>query len=791
MAGRDGKAGKRPIEMTRTSVSRLERAELTVADEPIDPVLVALVDSFDESAGLFDATGRFLTGNDRFLALLADAGVAVQAAAPLSRMLSDLKVAGRLADDGDSALQWADAENIAEAEELPACGLRDPAGEPQYLTTQRLATGQILVRVKPYAGPQAEQTSLVSTARMYRDIYENAPIGIYRSSLEGRLLAANPALVRMNGYDSEAELLVGVNDLGREWYVEADRRATFADILERDGFVRNFESEIFRHRTGERIWISEDARLIRDAQGRPVCYEGSVREITAQKRAEDMLRNSEARFRQAFEQGPLGMCITDSNGVFQQVNQAYCDFFGFAPEDLLGNSVLKVMHPEMAPQVHDALHRVITLGKPDGPHQRRYRHKEGHDIWCRVALSPLELPGGRGRHVMAQVQDVTGMAQAEQARQSSERRFQDLVEGSIQGVFIHRNWQLLFVNEALAQMLGYDDAADLLTLSNSDLLFREEDRPRIHDYADARSRGEAAPTRYEVLCQRKDGSPLWTELLVTLVEWGGEKAIQATVIDIQERKQAEFDLRAAKEIAERASRSKSEFLANMSHELRTPLNAILGFSEVITDQLFGGIGNERYLDYARDINDSGKHLLQVINDILDLSRIEAGKLELDLALVRLTESLDSCHRLLRERARDASVDLACEVPDDLPSISADPVKLKQILLNLLTNAIKFTPEGGHVSVDAGMLESGELRIVVRDTGIGMKPDDIRTALAPFGQVESVLARRHHGTGLGLPLVQSLVSLHGGRVSLQSELGKGTEVTVLWPSHLVSAIENPG
>ncbi len=244
------------------------------------------------------------------------------------------------------------------------------------------------------------------------------------------------------------------------------------------------------------------------------------------------------------------------------------------------------------------------------------------------------------------------------------------------------------------------------------------------------------------------------------------------------REAAEAELLAAKERAEMANRAKSEFLANMSHELRTPLNAIIGFAELMKSRTFGPL-SERYTDYAGDIFNSGTHLLSLINDILNLSKLEAGQLALQEQEVDLAATVADCISLLEAQSRSAQIRLAVALDRNARLVRADERRLRQILINLLSNAVKFTPEGGEIRVSSAQTEAG-LAIAVSDTGIGMAPQDIPVAMSPFGQVDSTIRRRQEGTGLGLPLAKHLVELHGGTFTIESQINVGTTVTFMLP-----------
>jgi PAS domain S-box-containing protein len=376
---------------------------------------------------------------------------------------------------------------------------------------------------------------------------------------------------------------------------------------------------------------------------------------------------------------------------------------------------------------------------------------------------------------------VTSRNLAEDALRQSEQQFRNLIEGSIQGVLIHRDGRPLFANQTFADLFGYESAEEVVARSSVRLFEAEQERARLGEYDGRRMKGEAVPSRHEYAGLRRDGSAIWLENFATLVAWKGEPAIQSTVIDITDQRRFEGALHAARREAEFANHAKSEFLANMSHELRTPLNAIIGFSQMIADGICGPQADPKHAEYADDIKSSGEHLLELINDILDLSKIEAGKVTLNEDDVDVGGIIRSSMTLLSKRDDSGGLTLEYDLPSDLPMLRADGRMVKQILLNLLSNAIKFTPPKGTITVNAWIDPKEGYMLSVTDTGLGIAPGDIPNVMEPFGQIDGVVNRSHSGTGLGLPLTKSLVELHGGSFELQSTVDVGTTVTVRFPA----------
>ena len=356
----------------------------------------------------------------------------------------------------------------------------------------------------------------------------------------------------------------------------------------------------------------------------------------------------------------------------------------------------------------------------------------------------------------------------------SEEKYREILEQAADGIIrVNAHGRIIDANHRAETMTGLPQDA-LLGRQVNTLIANWRPSPQPG--------GEQSDTiLWESEMNAASGDALPVEINARRLKTG---EIQAIIRDITQRRADEAQLRAAIEHAEQASRAKSQFLANMSHELRTPLNAILGFSEVIQSQMYGPLGNPHYLDYANDIHKSGKHLYSIITDLLDIARIESGHVKLNEVEIDIAAVIGDCLRLVEPTAQH--VKLSATTSRGALTIRADERSVRQILLNLLSNAIKFTPEGGTIEVSSQVTPTGEVAIEVSDSGIGIAAADLPRITGAFVQVETAYSRKHQGVGLGLAIAKALTELHGGRLQIESEPGKGTKVSVILPGWRIAA-----
>ena len=506
-------------------------------------------------------------------------------------------------------------------------------------------------------------------------------------------------------------------------------------------------------------------------------------QIEVRKAAEMKLAESESRLRDFAEAGADWMWEMGPDLQFSYITRG---------EDVLGREPAVEMmgrtRRECAADADDL--EKWSAHEDDLNNRRAFRDfeyvrsvQDGRRAILRVSGKPVFDASGEFKGYRGVTTDVTEVIEARQKVAQAEDQLRILssaMEQSPSMVFItDQDGVIEYVNDKFIEITGYNRAD---ALGQNPRILKSPDTPRSVHKSIWHTVKSGREWRGEILDLRKDGSEFWAYATIAPVKNkdGVITHFVATHEDITMRKSAEIQLREATRQAQLASRAKSELMANMSHELRTPLNAIIGFSDSMLAGVFGPLGNDRYVDYMRDIHASGQHLLELINDILDVSAIEAGKLTLRPEVLEAKSVAVSCIKLIQHRANENRVKLEYHVENDIPDVFGDERRIKQVLLNLLSNAVKFTPENGRVSLNIFQGPDGGLRFEVEDTGIGMDEKGIETALMQFGQVDSKLSRKYEGTGLGLPLSKSLIEAHGGDLDIRSRIGHGTTVVVRFP-----------
>ena len=530
-------------------------------------------------------------------------------------------------------------------------------------------------------------------------------------------------------------------------------------------------------------------------------------EIDSRKHVERELFESQELFRQSFDNASIGMTIVEIGGRFKNANPAFCKMLGYSLEELKGKTIAQVTHPDdIGGKKEDQSFLLEEKGQLTGI-VKRYIHKDGHYIWAETSRSVIRDKQNNPHFTIGQVVDITQRKKAEQALEENRTELEIRVnertkELSAAGEKANQVYeQLNTALEAMSAGFCLWDKDDKLVLGNSRF---KEYYPAIRDKIEPgvtyRELIESSVAAGEVVTaigneeawikkrtdgHRNPGRP--EEFKMDTGRWilaverkTADGGIVGERIDITELKETELELIKAKDEAELSSRVKSEFLANMSHELRTPLNAIIGYSEALQHGILGEMANEGQLDYVKNVSDSGRHLLDLINDILDISIIEAGKMELRESDVSLNEIINSALQMITNSVPQSDVNIEIKYDGGNIILRADERRLVQILVNLLSNAVKYSKAGDTVTLNGGLAGSGALMIVVQDEGIGMDDHGLAMALEKFGRVHDGIYVEKEGAGLGLPLVKGLVDAHGGQLIIDSVPYGGTTVTIELP-----------
>lgn len=475
-----------------------------------------------------------------------------------------------------------------------------------------------------------------------------------------------------------------------------------------------------------------------------------------------------------------------TDGTLLFLNDSWKVVTGFERERSIGRNLFDLIHTQDQDDQRQNFDQLVKGQKKSYRAFTRLRSVDGTFRAVELAISMMRQDENKEMRVVGTITDVEDRRRAERALSEAEKKYRAIVENAAGGIYqVTPEGQFLSANPAFSRIIGYSSPEEVLRDIN-----HAQEQIYIDIAAHSKFLRDVALSEnslnYECQIKRKDGAVIWVNENIRAVkdDDGTLLFYEGSMEDIDKRKKAEIALKDAKTSSDLANRAKSEFLANMSHELRTPLNSVIGFSEIIKNESFGAIAQAEYKEYATSIYDSGNSLLKVINEILDVSRIEAGERTLNESVVNVKSVMASCLELMDGKFKANKMRIDNKVKDSTLAFVGEVQAVKQMLLNLMSNAVKFSPSGGFIMLDAEISPRGRLRLSVTDTGIGMTEAELEKALSPFGQVDTEMNRSGSGTGLGLTLVKSLIELHGGSLELVSQKNIGTTATLIFPEKRV-------
>lgn len=695
----------------------------------------------------------------------------------------EIKQLGRngLTDPTDPRIKAAVEERAAkgrfmgEIDFLRMDGERFPGEVSSSLYTDRNGNTHASMIIRDVTSRRQAEENLRESEERFHKAFHSSPVGMsINCGMDGKYMDANEAFCRIVGFSREE--LIGQTSLGLGIVTPEQRRA-YTDQVGAEGHIYNREMSL-RQKSGGRRIVLGSMEIIE--LNHAACVLSTAIDITERKEAEEKLHLQSA----ILQATANALVITDRDGFIQWANPAFTNLTGFeVMEEVLGkNPRHLVKSGEQSEEFYKNLWDTILAGKVWHGELVNSR-KDGSFYDEEMTITPFIGENGEITNFIAVKQDITERKQTEAALARSERAYRTLFENVPIGLYrTTADGILLEANPALVRMLGYKDRESLLGKRVEDL-YRH---PNYEEKFRNEMRKEDLLTNFEAEYRRPDGTTFWTEDYAHAIrdEEGNLLFYEGSLIDITERKEAEellhhytneLENRVAERTAElvRANRAKDEFLANMSHELRTPLTSILGFSEILLNKMYGAL-NEKQNQYMENIHASGRHLLGLINDILDIAKIETGKFELNPENTSVKLVCESSLVFVKHMAQKKFISVEYSFDESVPLVFADPKRLKQILVNLLNNAVKFTPERGAIKLETWQDEKeGRIWFSVSDTGIGIAPENMQKLFQPFEQLESGLSRQYGGTGLGLSLVKKMVELHGGHIVVESEPGKGS------------------
>jgi PAS domain S-box-containing protein len=624
-----------------------------------------------------------------------------------------------------------------------------------------------------------------SSDAILRALAAHTPLGLFVSDADGccvyvnerwcELTGLTPAQARGAGW-SAAIHPADAERVGREW---ADSQTTGGDSVAEFRFLRP---------DGGVSWIQRFATALRDDEGRVTGWVGSCLDLTTRMHAEDAAAQSGARFQAAFDSAPIGVALTSLDGRWVDVNEALCTLTGYTKDELLTRTFAEITHPDDRAMSHEQWLRHNAGADATSRVEKRYVRADGEIVWVAVSRTLVRDAEGRGLYTVAHIENITGRREAQRSLEEAEERFRRAFDDAPIGmslVGLDGSW--LQANASLCQILGYAEP-ELLELRFQDLT-HPDDLEASNEWVRGLIAGDFRSFSHEKRYVRKNGTIVWATLSVSLVRDAGELPLYfvAQIEDIDDRKLVEAEtarlLELEREHVERLRALdllKDEFVASVSHELRTPMTSIKGYLELLLDGDAGDL-NQEQRGHLATINRNSDRLHRLVGDLLFVAQADAGRIELILGDVDLGTLAHESVESVRPSAVAKGIQLELSA-DELPPIRADGARLAQLFDNLVSNAVKFTPEGGNVTVSLTR-DDGRAVLAVRDNGIGIPAAEQEQLFGRFFRARGAIDREIQGTGLGLSIARTIAERHGGRIDFESVEAVGTTFRVELPLDL--------
>jgi len=617
---------------------------------------------------------------------------------------------------------------------------------------------------------QAEE-KLKESEEKYRKIFENVQDIFYQIDTEGNIIEISPSVKRYSGYSREE--LIGTPVEHR--YYNPNDRAILKAELEKKGEIADYEIRM-KTKSDRLVYASLNAHILYDENKKPAGIEGSLRDITERKQAEEKLKESEETYRNLFHNAQVGLFRTRiEDGMILESNEQLANMFGYKNRNELINEY-KTSENYVDPGTREKMLEIITEKGEINNYEARFYRKDGSIFWANYSAKVYPEKGW----IEGVAEDITERKRTEEVLRESEGKFRKVFTTSPDSININRleDGMYISINDGFTKITGYSES-DVIgkTSLEINIWVNPGDREKLVEGLRKHSHVQNLEAQFRM----KDGKVVYGLMSATVITLDGVPHIISITKDVTERKQAEEDLKIAKEKAEESDRLKSAFLANMSHEIRTPMNAILGFTELLKEPQL--IGDEKD-EYVRIIEKSGNRLLNTINDIIDISRIEAGQVKVTKTEVSVNEILEEQYSFFYHEAESKGIELNYKknLSDREARLITDKQKLEGILTNLIKNAIKFT-ETGSITFGYDIVtveDKAYFEFYVKDTGIGIPADKLDAVFNRFEQADMEDTRVFEGSGLGLAISKSYVEMLGGKISVKSKEGEGSTFTFNMP-----------